>query len=514
MNRYHHIILFCYAALLCGCRPDLARIKHDCTAIDRLPLITPDYSGITIPPNIAPLNFILKDSCASCVSEIASAEGPPIVTWGKKGTFRIDPSQWKRLLVQNAGKTLCITIYARDRRGAWRAFKPIQDTIAVEPIDRYCTYRLLSFQYNYSSDLRECQRDLTSFNETVLVNSQNYAWGCVNCHMPLNNDPSRFVLQARSNAYGSETIIADGDALTTFSSRFGHTAWHPSGKYIASSVYKVEQYFHSVGRQFIDVYDKNSHVVVYNIATRKIVPAPMLNQQGVLETWPAWSPDGRYLYFCSSPVLWSDDNKDPPDNFNKTRYSLLRIAFDAEKNEWGIVDTVLSPASTGLSITQPKISPDNRFCLFCMHNYGAYPHTQVSSDLYLMDIPTRQYRTLPINSEYNEGWHSWSKNGRWIIFSSKRGGGIFTRLYFSAIDSAGNAHKPFIVPQRDPAFYDSFIKCYNVPELAIAPVPFSERQLLKAIKTKRTVPVPFTPNTQQSADSSRSAWEALPGSQQ
>jgi hypothetical protein len=495
MNSLRSIIFICCAMLMCGCRPDLATIKRGCVTIDRLPVIKPDYTGVTLPPNIAPLNFTLKDSCAACVAEIASVKGQPIAVSGEKGTIRIPAQQWKQLLSENAGKPLRITIYSRGNSGAWRRYKTIDDTIAAEPIDHYCTYRLLSYQYNYSSDLRECQRDLTSFDESVLVNSQNYSWGCVNCHTPMNNDPSRFVLQARSTSYGSETIIADGDAITTLSSRLGYASWHPGGRYIAFSVYKVEQYFHSVGRQFIDVYDSNSKIVLYDAVERKIVPAPQLNQQGMLETWPAWSPDGRNLYFCSAPILWTDSEKEPPENFNKERYSLLRIAYDAAQNSWGAVDTVLTPDETGLSIAQPKISPDNRFCLFCMQEYGAYPHSQVTSDLYLMDIATRQYHKLPINSEYNESWHSWSKNGRWILFSSKRGGGIFTRLYFSYIDSAGNAHKPFLLPQSNPAFYDSFIKCYNVPEFAVSPVRFSERQLLKAIRNHNTVTVPIPMNT-------------------
>jgi hypothetical protein len=456
-----------------------------------------------------------------------------MTVWGEKGFVRIDAAPWRRLLSDNAGKPLRVTIYARGGRGAWRRYTTIENTIAAEPIDRYCTYRLLNFQYNYWRDLRLCQRDLTSFTETVLLNTFNYTlnnmradtrndwrnstrndkpnevFRCVNCHMPMNNDPRRFVLQLRSIAYGSETLIADGDSITTLSSQLGYTAWHPGGRYIAFSVYTVQQHFHAVGRQFVDIYDNNSRIVIYDVAGRKIVPVPQLNRQGVLETWPAWSPDGRYLYFCSAPVPWSDYSKQPPDNFNKTKYSLLRIAYDSVANSWGAVDTVLSAGETGLSIALPRLSPDNRFCLFCMQNYGAYPHMQVSSDLYLMDVATRQYRKLSINSEYNESWHSWSKNGRWILFSSRRGGGIFTRLYLSYIDSAGNARKPFILPQRDPAFYDSFTKCYNVPEFAMAPVRFSERQLLKAIKTRHTI-VPVPPNTAvRSADTSQNGWSSI-----
>lgn len=502
-------------AQLCGCRSDLAAIKQECVGADRPPIIKPDYTGITLPPNIAPLNFNLQDSCAVCVAEIASVNGSPIVVWGEKGAVRIAMKPWKRLLAENAGKPLRITLCARANKGKWRRYATIEDTIAAEAIDRYCTYRLISFMYNYSRYHRECQRDLTSFDETVLLNTQHYAWGCTNCHMPMNNDPARFVLQSRSGAYGNETLIADSGDITTLSSRLGYSAWHPSGRYIAFSVYKVEQYFHTVGRQFIDVFDRNSSIVLYDVAGRKIVPAPQLDLQDVLETWPAWSSDGRYLYFCSSPVLWNNGNKKPPDNFNMTKYSLLRIAYDADRNAWGTVDTVLSPHETGLSVTQPRISHDNRFCLFCMQNYGAYPHSQVSSDLYLMEIATRRYWKLPINSEYNESWHSWSKNNRWILFSSKRGGGIFTRLYFSYIDSAGNAHKPFLMPQRDGAFYDSFIKCYNVPEFAVAPVRFSERKLLKAIRTKHKITVPIPPNTEpHSAESSPPAWETPPGIRQ
>jgi hypothetical protein len=507
MNNLLGIIFVCFTALLCGCRPDLATVKRGCTVVDRLPVIKPDYAGITVPPNIAPLNFVLLDSCAACVAEIASVNGLPIVAWGRKGAVRIDAAPWKRLLAENAGKQLRVTLYARGKRGPWRRYTTIEDTIAAEPIDRYCTYRLLGFLYNYSSDLRECQRDLASFEEKTLVKARNYAWGCVNCHMPMNNDPHRFVLQSRSTAYGSETLVADGDSITTLSSRLGYTAWHPGGKYIAFSVYKVQQYFHAVGRQFIDVCDNNSHIVIYNVEKRTVEPAPLLNQPEVLETWPAWSPDGRYLYYCSAPVQPGYFTTEPPENFEKVRYSLVRIEFDADRYLWGAVDTVLSPRQTGLSIAQPKLSPDNRFCLFCMHNFGAYPHTQVTSDLYLMDIATRQYRRLSINSEYNEAWHSWSKNGRWILFSSKRGGGIFTRIYFSYIDSAGNPHKTFLLPQRGPEFYDSFIKCYNVPEFAVAPVRFSERQLLKAIRTRQTVSVPIPPNSGALSGGSLQAWE-------
>lgn len=488
MNRFINVIIISVTVLLiCGCKPDIDKIRTECVTVNIIPPIRPDYSGIKIPTNIAPLNFSVQDSCKSCIVEISSVNGEPIVVRGDRNVVRIDPDKWKKLLQENAGKPLSIKVYTEDKSGHWKKYSDIQNAIASEPVDRYCTYRLLNIQYNFWNDLRECQRNLTSFEEKELVNTQNYHVNsvfetkCINCHMPYKNNPDRFVLQIRSLKSGAETIIADGDSINVLSSKLGYPAWHPGGQFIAFSAYNVQQYFHSVGCQFIDVYDNSSDILIYDDTHRKILSLPLLSQKDMLETWPVWSADGRYLYYCSSAVPWPDPDREPPENFNKTRYNLMRISFDTVSRSFGEIDTVLSSSVTGMSITQPKISPDNRFCIFCMQDYGAYPHANVTSDLYIMDLKKMQYRKMPVNSEYSESWHTWSKNSRWVLFSSKRGGGILTRLYICHIDSLGNASKPFILPQENPDFYSSFVKCYNVPEFADEPVKYSERQMANAI---------------------------------
>jgi hypothetical protein len=148
----------------------------------------------------------------------------------------------------------------------------------------------------------------------------------------------------------------------------------------------------------------------------------------------------------------------------------MRISYDLQSGTWGELETVLSADETGKSILLPRISPDGRFLVFCMCKYGCFPIYQPTSDLYLMDLETGQHRRLPVNSDRSESWHSWSSNSRWLAFSSKRRDGLFTRTYFSYIDETGRAHKPFILPQEDPAFYDSCLKTYTVPELVTEPV--------------------------------------------
>ena len=500
------IIASCPALIVChsGC----PSVKKGSTPVDRVPAVKPAYSGIVLPPNIAPLNFIIAEPGTGYYAEISSKHGTPIIIACHDSSIRIPPEPWKKLLDRNRGEQLSIKLYVRGKTGQWLGYKPIENTIAREPIDPFVTYRCLSFLYNYSTDLRIYQRDLESYRELQLINSLDFEWGCCNCHSPKNNDPLNFLVQIRSDHFGSNMLISLNGKISKIGSRLGYPAWHPNGRVIVFSVYKVQQCFHSTGKNFIDVYDNNSNLVVYDVEKEKVSAVQQLFQKQALETWPNWSPDGRYLYFCSAPILWTDFNKAPPENFEKVRYSLLRIAYNASGNTWGAVDTVLSARQTGLSITQPRISPDGRFLLFCMHQYGGYPHTQKSSDLYMLELATGKYRRLDINSEYQEMWHGWSSNNRWILFSSKRDGGIFTRIYFSYIDSAGNACRPFIMPQKDPAFYDSFIKSYNVPEFATGPVPFTEREILNAIRAPAKAKVEL-PTATDAAGTGPSAWEKL-----
>jgi len=99
-------------------------------------------------------------------------------------------------------------------------------------------------------------------------------------------------------------------------------------------------------------------------------------------------------------------------------------------------------------------------------------------------LETRQYHRLAANSPRCESWHCWSRNSRWIAFASKRRDWVFARIYFSYIDEEGRAHKPVLLPQRDPMFYDRLLKTYNVPELADAPAPAMGRALAQVIRCR------------------------------
>ena len=80
--------------------------------------------------------------------------------------------------------------------------------------------------------------------------------------------------------------------------------------------------------------------------------------------------------------------------------------------------------------------------------------------------------------------HSWSSNSRWVVFSTKRMSPLFSRPHLAFVGADGRCGKPFVLPQRDPTFYDSQLLTYTIPTLATGPVPVSQAALVKAIKSE------------------------------
>ena len=123
--------------------------------------------------------------------------------------------------------------------------------------------------------------------------------------------------------------------------------------------------------------------------------------------------------------------------------------------------------------------------------------------MYLVDLNAAEqtgryeYRRLDINSDQSDYWKSWSSNSRWIAFSSKRKDGIFTRIYFSYVDDEGVVHKPFVLAQKDPTYYDSLFKVYQIPELTKSPIPVTGGNLARFVRSpKRTfTQIPVTSAT-------------------
>jgi Tol biopolymer transport system component len=302
------------------------------------------------------------------------------------------------------------------------------------------------------------------------------------------------IISIRSADYDSSALLVEGDKVRKIATKFGYTSWHPSGQIAAFSVNNVRQLFHSAASEVRDVIDFDSVMAYYNVKSQTVKTTQDLARKDRLETYPTWSADGRYLYFCSAPITWSD-REVVPESYDQIKYDLVRAGYDIDTDQWGPLEPVLSAEDTGLSILLPRVSPDGRRLLFCMCDYGCFPVFQHSSDLYMMDLESAQrtgeykHRRLDINSSESESWHSWSSNSRWIVFSSKRDSGVFTRIYIAYVETNGKVHKPIRLPQKDPAYYDSCLWTYSVPELITEPVRVTKEKLGRVVRGSEEIPI-------------------------
>ena len=465
-------------------------LRGDAETIDRFETVArpakihPDYADTVIPPNICPMNFVVDEPGEKYCVRITSKQGRPVEVFSRSPGIVIPVKPWRELLGQNRGEKLSIEVYVKGTGGVWRRFAPVENTVAAEPIDAYLVYREMPVYSLIWSNMGIYQRDLEGCDETVILHNRSFGHGCCNCHSFLVNSPAHLAVNVRKGRTGKPPgglLIAEDGAVTAVvdtTTAFNripaiYLAWHPSGKAIGFSTNRIHQTFHLWGENRRAT-DSLSDMGVYLVESNVVTTSPDIARPDRLETSPAWSADGRWLYFCSAPTL-------PIERYLEFRYDLMRVGYDIDANTWGKPETVLSSTETGLSISQPRVSPDGRWLVFCMAEAGGFPVFDRSSDLYIMDLTTRAYRRLEVNSEQAESWHAWSSNGRWVVFSSKRPDGLLARPYFAYVDPEGNARKPFLLPQRDPAFYDACVRVYNCPELVTGPVPLSRRRLLRGL---------------------------------
>ena len=444
-------------------------------SLEGLPEIFPDCCGVTVPENIAPLNFeYLGDGeCALIVDGNA-------IRPRHEGKFRFRQSVWRRWMQKDSVE---MTLAVR-REGKWMAYEPFSIYVSRDRIDPWLSYRLILPGYQRWHDMGLYQRNLTNFSEKPILTNDLTGRNCLNCHTYCNNDPSRMVFHARA-AHGG-TVIVDGDSVEKLNTKTDSTIsalvypyWHLSGEYVAFSVNKTMQAFHNSDPNRIEVYDSASDVVVYNVRTHQITWSPLTKSEERFETFPTFSPDGKWLYFCSAEAVDS-----LPQKSREVRYGLYRIAFNAADSSFGdTLECVYDAPSDSMSVSFPRISPDGRFLCFTRHSYGNFSIWHKDADLWMADLSDGSVSPLDaVNSEDVESFHSWSSEGRWLVLSSRRGDGLYTRPYFTHIDAHGNASKPFLLPQKDPsAYYKDLMKSYNLPAFAVSKVPVSERKLANTL---------------------------------
>ena len=456
--------------LFVACNETVNDAKQETTC----PRIYPDYIGVTIPVNIAPLNFNMADENALLMDAvITDHHGNSLHSQGEESTD-FDLDDWHALLSQNPGDSLIVTVSAKYDDG-WHTYRAFSLYVSPDSIDYGLCYRLIEPGYEVWSKMGIYERDLSSFEERALIENTQFE-GCVNCHSFNRGNPADMSLHIRG-PHGATLLRQNDGPLTAYNTKTDQTLglcvypyWHPSGRYIAYSTNATSQPFHNAHRNRIEVFDTASDLQVYDVEKNELLLLPLLKQDSIYETFPVFSPDGRSLYFCAARALPEGSLQ-----LDSIHYNLCRIDFDPATGTFGDhIDTIIDAEAQHQSLSFPRPSYDGRFLCYTLSDFGQFSIWHHEADLWLLDLATGDSRPMDgANSDDTESFHTWSTNSLWLVVSSRRDDGLFTRPYFCHVDAKGVVTKAFMLPQRNPRrFYRDRFLSFNVPDFVIRPTRF------------------------------------------
>lgn len=501
--------IICYAIctlglLACSSTPQL---PQQFTESNDTITIYPDYRDVTIPPNIAPTNFQVTNDCEEAVMEVCGAGQTIVANTNEQKKVAFDAKDWKSLLEANKGKHLSITIYTK-KDGTWRKHPAFNIYVAEETIDKYLSYRLIEPSYELYRQLGIYQRDLENFDEKAIYeNNRSYENDnnhCINCHNYQSHSTDRMLFHVRAKHGG--TILIDNGEVQKLNMRNDsvlsntvYPAWHPTEKWIVFSSNKTGQAFHMLHPEKVEVIDYGSDLVFFDAEKKQLTN--ICKTKATMETFPCWHPEGNKIFYCAAHVPALDTRPDSTHSdvilsrYDTIRYNVFSRDFNPATKTFGEPRAEVLCDTLGKSATVPRVSPDGRYLLFTLGDYGQFHIWHHSADLYIKDLQTGAMKALTnANSERAESYHVWSSNGRWIAFASRRDDSSFSRVYIAYFSKDGEAHKAFLLPQEDPEHNLLRLKSYNVPELTKNAVSISPEQLREVIyNDEQTQTVTYAP---------------------
>lgn len=416
--------------------------------------IYPDYRDITVPCNIAPLNFFYSGDCGMPVT-VFKAPGFSFRTRGRN--VSIPARKWTKLLAAATGSSIEVSSSVL---GTW------QVKVSQDPIDEYLTYRLIEPGYEVWDEVEIEQRNVTDFSTVTLASWKNTGNSCMNCHIHKGAN-SIFYLRgpkggAILNRDGQLRKLGLKDSTMVSSTVYGDL--HPNGRWGVFSTNVIMPSFHTLGSLRFEVYDTCSDLCVADFDSNEMLTQAEFGRPDKFETFPCFNAQGTEIFYCCA------DTVSLPGHIHELQYSLWKAPFDETTGELGVAVRIEGP--TG-SVCHPKCSPDGRWIMYTVADYGTFPLWHRECSLEMMDLETGELADLSaLASDRSDSYHSWSSNSRWIVFASKRGDGQYGRPYIAHIGDDGTASKAFVLPQKDPHHYQESFKSYNIPDLGIQPAPY------------------------------------------
>ena len=427
----------------------------------------PDYSDVTIPCNIAPLNF--RVGGAGRINVTVQGKAGEYRFKGRRGLVRFPVRRWHSMLDAEKGGEVQVKVDAGQAGNL--SFSWI---ISADSIDRYLSYRLIEPAYEVWSRIQIEQRDMESFRSVLLGDNRSAGQSCMNCHV--TNRAGTSFMHLRGAKGG--TILNRGGKLYKLNTKTDRTGGGVYGDISADGRWGVfttaDITFAIHGRRDLrmEVYDNRSDLMVMDFDNLTVTDNASVSGSEYQETFPCFSADGRTIFFCRAV------HREQPDSIPEMHYDIAVVSFDPETGRIGDKAITIVPADDRLSFSHLKASPDGHWLMATVAGYGTFPVWHKESDLWLIDLRTKSVNPLPeVNAYGADTYHSWSSNSHWVVFASKRDDLVYGRPCIAYIGEDGKTGKPFLLPQSDPDKYRTMLKSFNAPEVYQVPEDYNARDI-------------------------------------
>jgi tetratricopeptide (TPR) repeat protein len=230
----------------------------------------------------------------------------------------------------------------------------------------------------------------------------------------------------------------------------------PDGRFVVSTVKDQSVFVARPGLDFSQLFFPVKGILcVYDRQTGAFQSLPGADDAKLVQSNPAWSPDGRYIVFAATEAYSLKRTSDPRavllspadcaeflEGAKPFKFNLFRIPFNG--GQGGKAEPIAGASFNGKSNFFPKYSPDGKWIVFCRAEN--YMLLQPDSELYIIPAEGGEARRLRANTKRMNSWHSFSPNGKWLVFSGKPDS-AYTRLYLTHIDEQGQS-TPAVVLDR------------------------------------------------------------------
>ena len=247
----------------------------------------------------------------------------------------------------------------------------------------------------------------------------------------------------------------------------------PDGRYVISTVKDRAVFVATPGIEFSQLFFPIKGIlVIYDTKKGTYRPLPGADDPRFVQSNPSWSPDGKSIVFARSKVYQKDSianatsillsEKDVPEFIEDKqpfKFDLYRVPFNDGRG--GKAEPIEGAANNGKSNYFAKFSPDGKWIVFCKAEN--YMLLMPDSELYIIPAEGGEARRLRANTSLMNSWHSWSSNGRWLVFSSKANT-PYTQLFLTHIDENGESTPPVVLER-----FTGTDRAANIPEFVKLP---------------------------------------------